>query len=833
MKIKKKPTNIRNSIIRQSIRMNKNKINTFKLIIISRFFSNSYMNISCIVYNFIEDNYRFMIKGAPEKILKCCINTSFPEIEKLLIKALKEGYRVVACASKIIEYNQDEQNQKEEYYLKDLTLCGFIFLKNKLKVESKKVIEKLINMECDVSISTGDSISNVIGVGLESGIIKEKNIYAFDLNFKGKKPKIVVSNYYNDISKEKEYDKDKKTIESSKKIKLGRKKEEFSNKNLTDKNKSKKTINELIDNTKNTEINKRQNLLKRKNSINNPSFYIDEQQHSIIPLSTNIIQDTINNEYSNNINQNRKSINSFYNEEQEVNNSPISYFFNDEPNFNSNQNIYNNNYRLRRKSSIINFDSNRKSIKNIPNEAFKEQYKYVTPSKKVSNPLDGFNLDSTPCDKKIPNILLSRNKNNNRSEDTMLLNNKSVFSSNKHNNIHNSINQKKSKITLYSNNSFINYSNQGSNKRICFEYSSNKIKYFQKGCTLCFSGICLRYIYDKRTEPEIKILLKYIKEFGKIFFSMSPFEKSLLVKINRELFNKKVCMVGDGTNDIEAIMSSNVGIFVGEQINLNMLLSHYIIKDNDLMDIITIIKNGRGYYENDTLLLPVNVVFTVIWISLIIYSSYYNSFVDNIKLSLLSVTVLLLSILGFTIKPDYNISFNYLASNQKLIRLFNFFQFFGMLLFKVTIQLGVIYNYNENPNLDDETKSKVIMTYIFILVWSQSMSTCFIFNVNTFYRKSILTNFPFMLIYILISGYIIYLLTLNDIAIGNINKNFLTFELDKENIDYLDDCHKLNLLILIFFDFTASYAYIKILKLFFNKKASQMKIDKINKLKNG
>lgn len=138
MKIKKKPTNIRNSIIRQSIRMNKNKINTFKLIIISRFFSNSYMNISCIVYNFIEDNYRFMIKGAPEKILKCCINTSFPEIEKLLIKALKEGYRVVACASKIIEYNQDEQNQKEEYYLKDLTLCGFIFLKNKLKVESKK-----------------------------------------------------------------------------------------------------------------------------------------------------------------------------------------------------------------------------------------------------------------------------------------------------------------------------------------------------------------------------------------------------------------------------------------------------------------------------------------------------------------------------------------------------------------------------------------------------------------------------------------------------------------------------------------------------------------------
>ena len=830
MKIKKKPTNIRNSIVRQSIRMNKNKINTFKLIIISRFFSNSYMNISCIVYNFIEDNYRFMIKGAPEKILKCCINTSFPEIEKLLIKALKEGYRVVACASKIIEYNQDEQNQKEEYYLKDLTLCGFIFLKNKLKVESKKVIEKIINMECDVSISTGDSISNVIGVGLESGIIKEKNIYVFDLNFKGKKPKIVVSNYFSDISKEKEYDKEKKTIESSKKIKSSKKKEDISNKNLTDKSKNKKLINELIDNTKNSEMNKKQNLLKRKNSINNPSFYIDEQQHSFIPLSSN----TINNEFQNNLNQNRKSFNSFYNEEQEVNNSPISYFFNEEPNFNPNQNIYNNNnnIRIRRKSSFINIDSNRKSIKNIPNESSKDQYKYVTPSKNVFNPFDGFNLDSTPSDKKTPNVLLSRNKNN-KSEDAMLLNNKSVISSNKHNNIYNSINQKKSKMTLYSNNSYINYSNQGSYEKLCFDYSLNKIKYFQKGCTLCFSGICLRYIYDKRTEPEIKVLLKYIKEFGKIFFSMSPFEKSLLVKINRELFNKKVCMVGDGTNDIDAIMSSNVGIFIGEQVNLNMLLSHYIIKENNLMDIVTIIKNGRGYYENDTLLLPVNAVFTVIWISLIIYSSYYNSFVDNLKLSLLSITVLLLSIIGFTIKPDYNVSFNYLASNEKLIRSFNFFQFFGMFIFKVTFQMGVMYTYNENPNLDTETKNKVIMTYIFILVWSQSMSTCFVFNVNTFYRKSILTNFPFLLLYTLITGYIIYLLTANDIAMGNINSVYLTFEMDKENIDYLDDNHKLNILYVIIIDLVLSYAYIKILKLFYNKKANQMKIEKINNLKNG
>ena len=76
-------------------------------------------------------------------------------------------------------------------------------------------------------------------------------------------------------------------------------------------------------------------------------------------------------------------------------------------------------------------------------------------------------------------------------------------------------------------------------------------------------------------------------------------------------------------------------------------------------------------------------------------------------------------------------------------------------------------------------------------------------------------------------------MTANDIAMGNINSVYLTFEMDKENIDYLDDNHKLNILYVIIIDLVLSYAYIKILKLFYNKKANQMKIEKINNLKNG
>jgi magnesium-transporting ATPase (P-type) len=290
-------------------------------------------------------------------------------------------------------------------------------------------------------------------------------------------------------------------------------------------------------------------------------------------------------------------------------------------------------------------------------------------------------------------------------------------------------------------------------------------------------------------------------------------------------------MVGDGTNDIDAIMSSNVGIFLGEKKNLNTLLSHYIINENNLIDIITIIKNGRGYYENDNLLLPVNAVFSSIWISLIIYSYYYNSEIGNLKLSLLTLSVFILGLIGFTIKPDYNISFNYLASNEKLLKIFNFLQFFGIYIIKTLWQVVGIMFFHKNENISKDMRFKTLMSYMFILIWSQTLSTCLAFNINIFYRKPILSNLLFMLFYALIFGYIIYLLTLNDIGLGNsINSSYLYFELDKENIDYLDDTHKMIFLYIIIGDFVSSYGYIKILKIIFDKKANKIHQYKINNI---
>lgn len=200
-------------------------------------------------------------------------------------------------------------------------------------------------------------------------------------------------------------------------------------------------------------------------------------------------------------------------------------------------------------------------------------------------------------------------------------------------------------------------------------------------------------------------------------------------------------------------------------------------------------------------------------------------------LSLLVLTVLTLGVIGFTVKPDYNIDFNYLASNEKLIKQFNFLQFFGMYFIKTLGQVIGIISFQKNKNISQDLSYKVLLSYIFILIWSQTMSTCLAFNVNIFYRKSILSNLLFMIFYVLIFGYIIYLLTLNDIALGNrINSVYLYFELDKENIDYIDDTHKLIFLYIILGDIVSSYGYIKILKIIFDKKANKIRQDKINNI---
>ena len=812
-----------------------NRLNSFKIIVINRFFNNSYMNISCIIYNFIEDNYRFMTKGPPEKILKHCINNSFPDIEKVLTKSLKEGYKIIACATKIIQYKQNEKKQTEEYYLKDLTFCGFILLKQNLKEETKQIIKNIKKMECDVAISSGDSLFNSLGAGLKSQLFNEKSIYSFDLS---KKQKIYVSSIY--MSQK---DEDKNIINDIKTIQDNSEKSQYERElmdNRTKQNKIKKTLTKLKFSINHNNIS--------SNDLPSSSRQILNNNESI--YNQNIQELNKNNNESNSFNKTDTSHSHF----DEINNSPMSYFEEDNildnknntqakymdpffvnDNESGHKNMTNsistrNDYSY--KQNIIKNLNHEKTPMNI-NEFRLDSYIHYhnvsyRKSKKGNSNKKYSDKKNNLCSSKQKKSLLSPNKINN----IYKLNKNEII--NKSNEI-NRINNKITKKDIQNNNGIPFYNEPSNNKnnmfnhRPFFDYSLDTIKLFNGDCNLCFSGKVLKYIYDKREKKEIKVLLKLMNKYGKIFFSMNSYEKSLLIKINKEIFNKKICMVGDGINDIDAIISSNVGIYIGQQKNLNTLLSHYFIDDNSLMNIETIIKNGRGYNENDILLLPANFIFTACWVGLITYSYFIEKQVDNTMLTLLNLSIFILCVSAFSIRPDYEINFNYLVSNEKLIRNFKLFRFFGTLIIKIICQLLFYFFFDYNETIDDDKNKDIILSYIFIMTWSQSMSSVLVFNISTFYRKSILSNYIFLIIYASIFSYIIYLLTLNDISLGKVQFINISFELSNKNIDYFDDYHRVLVFFIILVDIILPCILVIILKKIFEKKAQKYKQIKLDK----
>jgi magnesium-transporting ATPase (P-type) len=139
------------------------------------------------------------------------------------------------------------------------------------------------------------------------------------------------------------------------------------------------------------------------------------------------------------------------------------------------------------------------------------------------------------------------------------------------------------------------------------EYCSSNLKNMRNDCVYCVSGRALKFIYENRFNPEYEkyefvVLLNHIKRFGKIFYEMKSKHKSFLVDYFRTLPNKITCMVGDGQNDIDAIMTSHVGININQPVNMNTVLCHFSPIDGSLFCIEKIIKYGRVIYENIYLL---------------------------------------------------------------------------------------------------------------------------------------------------------------------------------------------------------------------------------------
>ena len=770
----------------------------FKLIIIHKFSSLSCWNKSCITYNLLDNKCYFMTKGPPDHILKHCTPKSAPDIDKLLSRLIKEGYKIIAFATKLLQLYQIDKNKSEDFYMKDLSFAGFIVIETGFRKEITHIIERIEKMKSSNSISsvisTNDNIYNAIEGCLKNGIINKNNVYVFDIGKNENEGRIIYAKYI--------YDKD----DSQKEQKLKRRNAEC----------NKALLKSLIAGNKNTFHN---------NNINN-SIQKDKNVNSNDVMSSLRTPDS-----------SRRMINSDSNNDELLNNFNLNSNIIEEKKNNTNEdnNIFQTNYPLRTNNNSKNLskfiNTNKNNTTSISNNLnikndFGHTNSFYTPSKNLnlSNTEEFMNIPSFTKDSKGEVVI----------EDDSYLK------------------YKKRRQTTKANLNF-NFKNNISYNYEClfFKKYDNQIQPFKHDCILCFSGKLVEYIFnlkekiidkekiskDKKGTGEnnlekykLDILMTLLKDRVKIFYSMTYEQKSILVKLYRKYLDRSVCMVGNSSSDIEAIVISNIGIMVGSPNNFNTLFCHYYLCDKSLIQIEKILKNGRSFYENISHLFSVNLVYTLLFVMLIIFTYELNTYIDSKKHIFLNCSVFLLCLSAFSIEPDYSIDINSFVMNNKLYLTFNIIKNLLTIILKIIGNVAFWIYFKNNEDNTEEMNNEILSTYYFIFTLAHITSITFSFNTQSYFRKHILNNIIFIFVSSLVFEFLIINLVLSDVAIENYSVflfiNFKTSNTD--NADAFEDNHKKIILYIFMMDLVVTYLTVKILRIMFEKYSN--KINKKNKV---
>ena len=205
------------------------ELNSYKLKVIYRsHFESRNQSMSVIVKNNFNNSIRLYTKGAPEIIIRQCLDYSIPlNYDEVYRKYTLQGYRVLACATKLISENAEKEEEiisNEEYQNyrnKDLIFLGLILFQNKIKTHTKKVLQKLKNDGLFPIISTGDNAFTSISLVKECNLVKNNSKFCImemdssnlDDNKKNKKRKNINLNQHGFIQctlEEVNYDKPSK-----------------------------------------------------------------------------------------------------------------------------------------------------------------------------------------------------------------------------------------------------------------------------------------------------------------------------------------------------------------------------------------------------------------------------------------------------------------------------------------------------------------------------------------------------------------------------------------------------------------------------------------------
>lgn len=168
------------TIVRPKHATQKPDNSSIEIAIIKQFtFSSELQRSSVIVRKLGKSNMDVFVKGSPEMISSLCLKHTIPkDFNSELKKYTKEGFRVIALASKSLESNvkwHHVQQTVRSDVEKELKFEGFLILKNMVKKETKPVIETLYASCIRAVMITGDNMLTAVSVAKECNMVLESD----------------------------------------------------------------------------------------------------------------------------------------------------------------------------------------------------------------------------------------------------------------------------------------------------------------------------------------------------------------------------------------------------------------------------------------------------------------------------------------------------------------------------------------------------------------------------------------------------------------------------------------------------------------------------------
>ncbi|KAF4801770.1 putative cation-transporting ATPase 13A5 [Turdus rufiventris] len=134
-------------------------------------FSSALQRMSVIAQEIGGDPQAF-IKGAPEIVAMLCRAETVPSnFESKLLLYTAQGFRVIGLAWKSLQAGKLPAALTREEVESDLTFLGLLIMENRLKRETKPVLEELSAARIRSVMVTGDNIQTAITVAKNAGMI--------------------------------------------------------------------------------------------------------------------------------------------------------------------------------------------------------------------------------------------------------------------------------------------------------------------------------------------------------------------------------------------------------------------------------------------------------------------------------------------------------------------------------------------------------------------------------------------------------------------------------------------------------------------------------------